>query len=215
MNIKLIVLLALIGLSNISYSFAQKQDSIRATSPVAPSQNTNKSSIASSKPTKDAARLALERMPRRATVRSLIIPGLGQITNKRWWKVPLIYGGLLLFIDSYNSNNDSYHAFLKEAQYRAEHNGTPDPTNTTYNRYPDNGIITNKDLYRRNRDLCILGIVSVYAANVIDAYIDAKFFRFDISDKLSLRVSPTLQTSPQIAAYGEMPNPAIKISLSL
>lgn len=215
MNIKLIVLLVLTGLSNISYSFAQKQDSIPATSSVAPSQNTNKSSIASSKPTKDPARLAIERMPRRATIRSLIIPGLGQITNKRWWKVPLIYGGLLLFIDSYNSSNDSYHAFLKEAQYRAENNGTPDPNNPTYNKYPDNGIITNKDLYRRNRDLCILGIVGVYAANVIDAYIDAKFFRFDISDKLSLRVSPTLQTSPQIAAYGEMPNPAIKISLSL
>jgi len=204
----------LIGLSNISYSFAQKQDSIPATSPVAPSQNTNKRSIASSNPTKDQARLAIERMPRRATIRSLIIPGLGQITNKRWWKVPLIYGGLLLFIDSYNSNNDSYHDFLKEAQYRAE-NGTPDPNNPTYNKYPDNGIITNKNLYRRNRDLCILGIVGVYAANVIDAYIDAKFFRFDISDKLSLRVSPTLQTSPQIATYGELPNPAIKISLSL
>ena len=192
-----------------SYAFAQKKENDTAR------KDTAKVVFKKTPAIKDSARIEIEAMPRRAALKSAMLPGLGQIYNKRWWKVPLIYGGLLLFIDSYNSNNDSYHAFLKEAQYRAEKNGTPDPNNPTYNRYPDNGIITNKDLYRRNRDLCILGIVSVYAANVIDAYIDAKFFRFDISDKLSLRVSPTLQTSPQIAAYGEMPNPAIKISLSL
>lgn len=211
MNIRLIISLALlISLSIVSYSFAQKQDSIPAViHPTVPPPNTTKSTV---QPIKDPARLALERMPRRATIRSLIIPGLGQITNKRWWKVPLIYGGLFLFIDSYNTNNNKYHAFLKEAQYRTDGMGEPNPA---YKNYPDNGIIQNKDLFRRNRDLCILGIVGIYTANVIDAYIDAKFFRFDLSNKLSLRVSPSLQTSPQLAAYGGMPNPAIKISLSL
>ncbi len=215
MSIRLIIFLALISLSSISYSFAQKQDSIPPTNPTVQPPSTNKSATDPDKPIKDPTRLAIEKMPRRATIRSLIIPGLGQITNKRWWKVPLIYGGLYIFITQYNANNDNYQSFLKEAQFRTE-NPNSAYQNPAYAGYQTSGIITNKDLYRRNRDLCTLGIIAVYAANVIDAYIDAKFFRFDISDKLSLRVSPTLQSSSLLASsYEGIPTPAIKISLSL
>lgn len=162
-------------------------------------------------PSKDAHRQLIERMPRRATLRSLIIPGFGQLTNRRWWKVPLIYGGLILFYTEFKNNQASYRSFLAESQARAD--GRKE--NSNYSRYSDTGIYANKDLYRRNRDICMVSMVAVYAANVLDAYVDAKFFRFDISDKLTLRVNPSLQASPEPNTSFAMLNPAIKISLTL
>jgi hypothetical protein len=217
MKFKLIVFLfILVGLLYSSGTFAQKQDSVAVPiTPITPpphqGANSHKGALGTDEPIKDARRLALERMPSRATIRSMIIPGWGQLTNNRWWKVPLIYGGLAIFITQYNANQDSYRSFLTEAQYRVNNNGVHQ--NPAYDLYTDDGIIQNKDIYRRNRDLCALSIIAIYAANVIDAYVDAKFFRFDISDKLSLRVNPSLQISP--ATTYAMLNPAIKISLVL
>ena len=168
-------------------------------------------------PVKDSARLALEKMPRTAALRSAMLPGLGQIINRRWWKVPLVYGGFVGIGLVYEFNHRYYKIFLKEAQIREFNNTAPDNLkksgNPLYARIPPSGIITIKDGYRRNRDLSILGGVAFYAINIIDAYIDAKFFRFDISDDLTLRVKPTFQRSPVNAQTA--PAPGIKFILSL
>ncbi len=140
---------------------------------------------------KDSARLALERMPHKAVMRSAILPGLGQIYNKRWWKVPFIYAGFVGVGLAFDFNQRYYREFLGEVQYRSAHNG--EPKNPIYAGYSFEGMVQVKDAYRRNRDLSILGFVAMHAVNMIDAYIDAKFFRYDISNDLSLKVQPSFQ----------------------
>jgi len=163
-------------------------------------------------PVKDSLRLVFEKMPKKAAWGSAIVPGLGQVYNKRWWKVPLIYGGFVAFVKAYQDNNNQYHVFLSEVQYRLANNGNPG--NPDYAAYSFEGLVKIKDNFRRNKELSIIGGVVVYAVNIIDAYVDAKFFRFDISENLSLQLKPTLQTNPGgLHAYAAQPG--LKLSLSL
>ncbi len=163
-------------------------------------------------PVKDSIRLVLEKMPKKAAWGSAIVPGLGQVYNKRWWKVPLIYGGFAAFIVSYQDNNKQYHIFLQEVQYRLANNYNPQ--NPAYAAYSFDGLVRIKDNNLRNKELSIIGGVVVYAVNIIDAYVDAKFFRFDISENLSLQLKPTLHTNPGgLNAYAAQPG--LKLSLSL
>ena len=166
---------------------------------------------------KSAERIRLEKMPRRAAIRSAIIPGWGQITNRRWWKVPLVYGGFVGIALVYDFNQTYYKEFLTEAQnreYNRLHPRDERPVNPAYVNLSNTGIITIKDGYRRNRDLTILGGAAFYAITIIDAYVDAKFFRFDISDELVLKVNPSLQQPTPGYAFAS-PTPSIKVSLSL
>lgn len=140
---------------------------------------------------KDSTRLALERMTRVAVTRSAIIPGWGQLTNKRWWKVPIIYGGIVGLVLTYDFNQTNYKIMLEEAQYRLTHNGQY--LNEEYARINQEWIIQAKDFYRRNRDLTILVGLGLYALNLVDAYVDAKMFRYDIDDDLSFRIDPFVQ----------------------
>lgn len=161
---------------------------------------------------KDSARLAIEAMPRRAAMRSLMLPGLGQIYNKRWWKVPLVYGGFIGIGLVFEFNQRNYKVFLKEAQFRELN---PEKTqNLLFAGYTNEGIIQIKDAYRRDRDLSVLAGLGFYAITVIDAYVDAKFFRFDISDELSLQVQPSVNRVP-VHASAFLPAVGLKLKLNL
>jgi hypothetical protein len=109
-------------------------------------------------------------------------------------------------------NQRYYKVFLKEAQFRQENPGKTQ--NPLYARFTTEGIISIKDSYRRNRDLSVLGGLGFYAINIIDAYVDAKFFRFDISDDLSVKVSPSLNQGP-IHASGVSPVLGVKLKITL
>lgn len=163
--------------------YSQISDSI-------PQRKRDKAKLATTGVVKDSARLAIEAMPGNAARRSAIVPGLGQIYNKRWWKVPLVYGGFVGIGLVYEFNQRQYKIFLTEAQYRQE---DPSKANRAWKAYTNEGIIGVKDDYRRTRDLSILAGVAFYAVQIIDAYIDAKFFRFDVSDDLSLKIDPFIQ----------------------
>ena len=160
---------------------------------------------------KDSARLALEALPRKAAWGSAVLPGLGQIRNGRWWKVPFIYGGLVSVGLAFEFNNRYYRDILKELQYRELHNQTK--LNPDYEPFGREQLISAKNFYRRNRDLSVLGFLGVHAINIIDAYVDAKFFRYDISDKLGFNVQPSLMPSMSFASV--TPVPALKITFSL
>ena len=210
------ILLLVIALISGTCAMAQERDSI------VPKQDTVKPLVkpapAKTAPVvKTAARIELEKMPGRAALRSAIIPGWGQLTNRRWWKVPLVYGGWVGIALVYDFNQTNYKIFLTEAQDREFNSQNPKepqrPVRAEFQRYPLSGIITIKDGYRRNRDLTILGGVAFYAVTIIDAYVDAKFFRFDISDELALKVTPALQAQPPTNAFAATV-PAVKVSLS-
>lgn len=182
-------------------------DTVRTRGKVSKSDTTGKKAI----PViyKDSARLAIEAMPRKAVWRSAVVPGLGQIYNKRWWKVPFVYAGFVGVGLALDFNQRYYKEFLGEVQYRSAHDG--EPLNPLYAGYSFEGMVQVKDSYRRNRDLSILGFVGVYAINLIDAYVDAKFFRYDISKDLSFKFEPSFQKPNAYASQAF----SIKIKLAL
>lgn len=166
---------------------------------------------------KDSARLAIEAMPGRAAKRSAIVPGWGQITNGRWWKVPIIYSGLVGGALVFEFNNRYYREILHVLQHRVEPTKFPDePKNyDKYTIYTETALKSAKDYYRRNRDLSVLAFFAFHTLNVIDAYVDAKFFRYDISDKLGVKLTPTLLMNQTPRYAMGSPVPAIKITIPL
>lgn len=136
----------------------------------------------------------------KATIYSAVMPGLGQIYNRKYWKVPLIFGGFATLGYFINFNNEVYQT------YKLAYSDIIDDDPFT-NSYLDLNInpsffapekVTQltenlsraKDTWRRNRDLCIIGTVVFYAVNVIDASVDAHFFNFDISEDLTMNWTP-------------------------
>lgn len=159
---------------------------------------------------KDSARLALEALPGKAAWSSAILPGLGQIKNGRWWKVPFIYGGLVSVGLAFEFNHRYYKEFLGELQYRQR---TGEPLDPRYANHDDQALNSVKNFYRRNRDLSALGFLAVHAINIIDAYVDAKFFRYDISDKLGFQFQPSVIAVPSYAS--NTPVPVLKLVIPL
>lgn len=160
---------------------------------------------------KDSARLALERLPKTALRKALIFPGLGQIQNKQYWKLPFVYGGFVGVGLVFEFNQRYYSQALKELQHRRLNNN--ERVDPLFLNYDDGIVISYKDFYRRNRDLTIIAGVGFYALQAIDAYVKAKFARYDIDENLSFRFSPTLELPSAASAFA--PVPALKITLSL
>ena len=141
--------------------------------------------------------------PKRALWLALVIPGGGQIYNRKYWKLPLVYGGFIGCMYAMNWNNTMYKDY-SQAYIDLMDN---DPNTQSYNQFLHLGMkITTdadkkryqdifrkrKDKYRRWRDLSFFVMLGVYALSVIDAYVDAELSVFDISDDLSLKVEPTI-----------------------
>ena len=141
--------------------------------------------------------------PKRALWLALVIPGGGQIYNRKYWKLPLVYGGFIGCMYAINWNNTMYKDY-SQAYIDLMDN---DPNTQSYNQFLHLGMkITTeadkkrfedifrkrKDKYRRWRDLSFFVMLGVYALSVIDAYVDAELSVFDISDDLSLKVEPTI-----------------------
>ena len=141
--------------------------------------------------------------PKRALWLALVIPGGGQIYNRKYWKLPLVYGGFIGCMYAMNWNNTMYKDY-SQAYIDLMDN---DPSTQSYNQFLHLGMkITTdadkkryqdifrkrKDKYRRWRDLSFFVMLGVYALSVIDAYVDAELSVFDISDDLSLKVEPTI-----------------------
>ena len=140
--------------------------------------------------------------PKRALWLALVIPGGGQIYNRKYWKLPLVYGGFLGCLYAMNWNNTMYKDY-SQAYLDLTDN---DPGTQSYNQFMHLGMqITDsnkdrykdlfkkrKDRYRRWRDMSFFVLVGVYALSVVDAYVDAELSVFDISKDLSLRIEPTI-----------------------
>lgn len=163
---------------------------------------------------KDSTRIALENLTRTAVRKSAILPGWGQLQNGRWWKVPIVIGGFAGVVYSYDFARTHYRKFLKEAQYRTVNPGPNEFLYPEYAGYSTEGIIQAKDFYRRNRDLSILAGLGLYALQLIDAYVDAKFFRYDISDDFSFNLGPSIESNPWSLA-NNTPSFGIKLALQL
>jgi hypothetical protein len=127
--------------------------------------------------------------PSRAGFLSAIFPGMGQAYNKKYWKMPIVYGALGTGIYLYSSNNKLYNQFRDE--YKSRLAGNP---STNLTQFSDNTLIVGQRVYRRNRDLSLLFCIGLYALNIVDANVDAHLKQFNVNDNLSL--SPALITNP-------------------
>ena len=143
--------------------------------------------------------------PKRAMWLAIVIPGAGQIYNRKYWKLPIIYGGFVGCIYAMRWNNMMYNDYSRAFLDISDNN----PATQSYNQFlhlgnridPNNEnnetrykslFKKRKDYYRRYRDLSFFILIGVYALSVIDAYVDASLSDFDISKDLSLKVSPTV-----------------------
>ena len=161
-------------------------------------------------PKLDANILKFKPDPKKAVLYSLIFPGLGQIYNRKYWKLPLVYGGFLGLTYAVTWNSQYYNDYSKAYKdIMSDDPYTNDswvdflkPTYTSASQLTESQITqyqtvfkNKKNYYRRYRDLSIIGMVGLYALCAIDAYIDAELFDFDISDNLSMSVEPTVISS--------------------
>jgi len=131
--------------------------------------------------------------PKVAARRSAILPGLGQIYNKKYWKLPIIYGGLgvtgYIFFDNLKTYKE--YKFAYSARIKAQ---PPNPDSTDYNQLDDiykvlspNSIRAARDEFRRYVDYSALIFILLWGLNVVDAAVDAHLKAFDVSPDLSLR----------------------------
>lgn len=131
-------------------------------------------------------------IPHQATIRSLLLPGLGQIYNRQYWKVPIIYSGAVVAIFFLNQNQDLYNEYL--AGYRqAYHSIAGAKTATVKGRVltiPQLKWYT--DQYQRRRDLTIILLAAGWVMNAIEANVAAHLSTFDLSEDLSLHIQPAI-----------------------
>lgn len=119
--------------------------------------------------------------PSKAAFYSAIVPGLGQAYNKKYWKIPLVYGAIGTSLYFYIDNNKKYHNY-RDA-YKQRLLGIPDK----YDYLDDSRLIAAQRFYQRNRDLSLLVTVGFYILNIVDANVDAHLIQFNVSDKLSFQ----------------------------
>lgn len=134
------------------------------------------------------------------------IPGAGQIYNHKAWKVPIFYGllaGASYFVYSYGTKTKS---LRNEYVYRM--NGNLDMLNPTYENYTDENILGMRNSYRTNLEISVAALAIVYVLNIIDACVDAHLYDFDITDDLSMRLTPSVQQ------YSFMSTPVTGLSLT-
>lgn len=142
--------------------------------------------------------------PTRALWLSLIIPGAGQVYNRKYWKLPIVYGGFLGCVYALSWNGQMYKDYSQA--YLDIMDNDPN-TNSYKDMLPINYDITGKEerfkeifknkknFYRKYRDLSIFCMVGVYLLSVVDAYVDAELSSFDISKDLGLKIEPTIMNS--------------------
>ena len=137
--------------------------------------------------------------PTKATWYAIVFPGGGQIYNRKYWKLPIIYGGFAGCAYALSWNGKMYKDYAQAYMDIMDNNPN---TNSYQDLLPPNHNYTDtqlkdilrkrKDTYRRYRDLSIFAVIGVYLISVIDAYVDAELPNFDISPDLSMRVEPTI-----------------------
>lgn len=146
--------------------------------------------------------------PKKAAMLSAVFPGLGQIYNRKYWKLPIVYGSIGGMIYGLAWNNKTYleyrNAYI-DWSYKLD--GLPNnerykkivPKDHDFSVYDSDGEVwfkkqleNKKDSYRRDRDLMIFGVAVVYLINILDASVDAHLSNFDVGEDLSMELSPVI-----------------------
>jgi hypothetical protein len=123
--------------------------------------------------------------PKRAALYSAVLPGSGQLYNKKYWKLPIVYVGIGAFTYFAIDNHNEFMRY-KNA-YILRENGEADEFLEEYN---DQALLNEMDRWSKYRDLCIAGAALIYILQIIDANVDAHLMDFDVGDNLSVKLIP-------------------------
>ncbi len=150
--------------------------------------------------------------PQKAVWMSVLFPGGGQIYNRKYWKLPIIYGGYLGLVYGYNWNQRYYKTY--QNAYRDLVNGSANasylqflPGRTdeqkkqfaqSHYSYLQTTFQRKRNTYRNWRDYCVVGMLGVYLISIVDAYVDAALYHFDVSPELDAMNNPTMVVSYKI-----------------
>ena len=123
-----------------------------------------------------------------------LIPGAGQIYNKKYWKLPIVYGGMGAtgFLIYYFADQTS--TYRKE--YVARVNENIEDINPEFDNISTENILVLRNYYRRNMEISVAACAIVYLLNILDATVDAHLYYYDVSDNLSLGIKPKLDMNP-------------------
>ena len=135
--------------------------------------------------------------PSKAAMLSSTFPGMGQVYNKKYWKLPIVYGALGAAIYAIVFNQDQYKIYEQAFYSQIDKDLTNDQFSGVYDQRQ---LIELQNFYRQNRDLSIILGAVAYGLNVLDAYVDAHLFYYDVSDDLSLRWEPTLMNNQNLSS---------------
>lgn len=189
----------LTGLGSCFFSFAQKKDSTGLRVLGVDSIGVQKVALDSAGKRKHS--------PRKATIRSAILPGWGQIYNKKYWKLPIVYGALGVTGYIFNYNRVQYNK-VKYAYFYVVNRKTADSSKFTLDKITDPYLKARalagdsytlqsyRNEFRKDVDYSVLFFLFFWALNVVDATVDGHLKDFDVSDNLSMKIKPTLNTLP-------------------
>lgn len=125
--------------------------------------------------------------PRKAAIFSALLPGAGQIYNKKYWKLPIVYGALGAVGYLAYKQQDSVNKINRDLDYRFDNDTN---TRVIFQKYSDQQMLTAYDATLKKRDLFFIVGIALYAIQIVDANVDAHLFYFDVSDDLSLKITP-------------------------
>lgn len=136
--------------------------------------------------------------PRKALLYAAIVPGLGQIYNKKYWKLPLVYGGMIAIGYAINLYQDGYTEYKAKLYFNLENGCASDDCIYPGDSYSTANYRRIVDQYKRERDFMIILMGGVYLLQMIDAHVDAHLKEFDLNPKLQLSVRPTVEQNDLI-----------------
>jgi hypothetical protein len=129
--------------------------------------------------------------PRIATLRSTMLPGWGQIYNKKYWKLPLVYGALGTTAGVYFFNIKTYRLLRKAYIYKTDKDSSNDNLiDKRFSNLSAGAIRSYRDSFRQNIDYSVLFFILFWGLNIVDATVDAHLKAFDVNDNLSLELKP-------------------------
>ncbi len=149
------------------------------------------------------SRVNKKHSPKKAALMSAACPGLGQIYNKKYWKLPIIYVGLGALAYSINYNNTKYKQYLYDLKDSYD--------NTYTGLYSTDQLNSLQHYYHRYRDLSVIGAAALYLINIVDASVDAHLFTFDVSEDLSFQLHPTFINTAYVNHYSAGVSLTIKL----
>ncbi len=149
-------------------------------------------------------------LPQRTTIYSVLLPGLGQFNNGDYWKIPIVYLGIIFGVYLVDYNTSQYLRF-RDA-YNAVVGGLPDEFN---GRFTAENLQYYRDSFHRDRDYAVLYLGIFYALNIIDANVFSHLKAFDVSDNLSLKMRPVIMYDDMLASRSSMPAFGMSLNMTI